>query len=64
MLNILKVMWDSTSIYTHWALNSKKLFQKIPTYMWSMCKLIMNYELIKNELKVNYELIGNELGFN
>jgi len=29
-----------------------------------MWKLIINYELIKNELKFNYELIGNELKLN
>jgi hypothetical protein len=55
MLNKLKVMWDSTSIYTHWAPSSKKLFKKISTYMcpnspmcnpclfmWPMTKLKMN----------------------
>ncbi len=36
MLNRLNVMCNSISIYTHWALNSKKLFKKLPTYMWPM----------------------------
>jgi hypothetical protein len=36
MLNTFKVMWDSTSIYTHWALSSKKFFLKLPTDMWPM----------------------------
>ncbi len=34
VLNRLKVMWDSTFIYTHWALCSNKLLNKLPTYMW------------------------------
>jgi hypothetical protein len=29
VLNILKVMSDSTSIYTHWAPSSKKLLKKL-----------------------------------
>jgi hypothetical protein len=36
VLNILKVMWHSTSIDIHWAPSSKELFEKLPTYMWSM----------------------------
>ncbi len=36
MLNTLKIMWDFTSIYTHWALSSMKLLKKLPTYMWPM----------------------------
>ncbi|CAK9191410.1 unnamed protein product [Sphagnum troendelagicum] len=33
MLNILKVMGNSTSIYTHWAPSSKKNCKKLPTYI-------------------------------
>ncbi len=36
VLNKLKVMWDSTSNYTHWALSSRKLLKKLPTFMWPM----------------------------
>ncbi len=36
MLNILKVMGNSTSIYTPWAPSSKKFFKKLLIYMWSM----------------------------
>jgi hypothetical protein len=32
MLNKLKIMGNSTFIYTHWAYSSKKL----PIYMWPM----------------------------
>jgi len=64
MLSKLKVTWDSSFIYTHWALSSRKLFRKLPTYMWPMFIHVwpmsihvgtnnMNYELIKSELKVN-----------
>jgi hypothetical protein len=74
VLKGLKVMWDSTSIYTHWAFNSKNFFKKLSTYIWPMfthvqpmLKLIMNYKLIiskLNELRFNYELIKNKLKFN
>jgi hypothetical protein len=73
-LNTLKVMWDSTSIYTHWDLAQGSFLKNFqPTcdpcspmcdpyapicgpclFMW---KLIVNYELIKNELEVNWNLI-------
>jgi hypothetical protein len=33
VLNKVKVMWDFTFIYTHWALNSNEHFKKLPTYM-------------------------------
>jgi hypothetical protein len=33
VLNIFKVMWDFTFIYTYWTCNSRKLFRKLPTYM-------------------------------
>jgi hypothetical protein len=36
MLNKLKVMWDSTFIYTHCAPNLKKFLKELPTYMWPM----------------------------
>jgi hypothetical protein len=36
VLNKLKIKWNSTSIYTHWALNSRKLLKKLSTYMWPM----------------------------
>jgi hypothetical protein len=59
----VKVMWDYTSINIHWAFSSKKLFKKLPTYMWPMfthvwpisihVELIINYELIMSELKIN-----------
>jgi len=29
VLNKLEVMWDFTSIYTHWAPSSKKLLKKL-----------------------------------
>jgi hypothetical protein len=33
MLNILKLMRNSTSIYTHWAPNSTMFLKKLPIYM-------------------------------
>ncbi len=36
VLNKLKVMSDFAFIYTHWALGSRKLLKKLPTYMWPM----------------------------
>jgi len=36
VLNKLKVMGNSTSIYTYWAPSSKKFLKKVPTYMWPM----------------------------
>jgi hypothetical protein len=36
VLNRLKVMWDSTSIYTHQTLSLRMFFKKLPTYMWPM----------------------------
>lgn len=32
----LEIMWDSISIYTHWAPSSKKFFKKLSTFMWPM----------------------------
>jgi hypothetical protein len=34
VLNRLKVMENSTFIYTHWPPSSNKFFKKISTYMW------------------------------
>jgi len=36
VLNRLKIIWDSTSIYTNWAPSSRKFLKKFPTYMWPM----------------------------
>jgi hypothetical protein len=36
VLNKLKVMENSTFIYSHWALSSKNFFKKLPTHMWPM----------------------------
>jgi hypothetical protein len=36
MLNKLKVMGNSTSIYTPWAPNIRKFIKKLPIYMWPM----------------------------
>jgi hypothetical protein len=36
ILNRLKVIRNFTSIYTHWALNSRKFLKKLPTYIWPM----------------------------
>ncbi len=55
VLNILKVMWNSIFIYTHWAPSSKKILKNILTYMCGPCpsmwEPIMNYELTTNALK-------------
>jgi hypothetical protein len=58
-INKLKVMWDSTSIYTHWAPSSKNfsknfLFTCGPCS--SMWELIVNYESSKNELEIKEKL--------
>jgi len=67
VLNKPKIMCDFTSTYTNWAPSSRKLFKKkFNLYVahvhlcssmcdpcLSMWKLIMNYKLIKNELKIN-----------
>ncbi len=46
--------------YTHWTPISKKKFNKLPTHMWPMfshvwpiCKLWMNYDSNKSELRFN-----------
>jgi hypothetical protein len=36
VLNKLKVIKDSTSIYTNWAPNSRNFFNKLPIYIWPM----------------------------
>jgi hypothetical protein len=36
VLNKLKIMWDSTFIYTHVAFNSRNFLKKLSTYMWPM----------------------------
>jgi hypothetical protein len=36
MLNKLKVMENSTFIYTHWAPSLKLFFEKLPTHMCPM----------------------------
>jgi hypothetical protein len=36
VLNKLKLIWDSTFIYTHYASNSKNFLKKLSTYMWPM----------------------------
>ncbi len=36
VLNRLKVMRNSTFIYTPWAPSSKKFFKKLPINMWPM----------------------------
>jgi hypothetical protein len=36
LLNKLKVMGNSTFIYTYQAPSSKKFFNKLPTHMWPM----------------------------
>ncbi len=43
VLNKLKVMRNSTSIYTHYALNLKKVLKKIPIYMWFMFAHVCPY---------------------
>ncbi len=47
MLNKLKVMKNSTYIYTPWAPSLRKLLKKLPIYMWPMCAHVhpcVNYE--------------------
>jgi hypothetical protein len=60
MLKKLKVMANSTSIYTPWAPNFKKYFKKFPMYTCGpyspMCANVhpcVNYEWTKIQLKVN-----------
>jgi hypothetical protein len=67
MLNILKVMKNSTSICTHWAPSLKKFFKKKSIYMWPMfthVRLGVNYEWTKTQLKVSLNLIKSELRIN
>jgi hypothetical protein len=47
VLNSLKM--DSTSIYTHWAPNSKMFIKKLPTHMWPM----FTHVWIKTQLEMN-----------
>jgi ATP adenylyltransferase/5',5'''-P-1,P-4-tetraphosphate phosphorylase II len=37
LLNKLKVMGNSTFIYTYMAFSSRKFLKKLLTYMWPMC---------------------------
>jgi hypothetical protein len=48
VLNKLKVMWDSTYIYTHWAPSLKIPLKKLPTYKWINKYLKANWKLIKS----------------
>jgi hypothetical protein len=60
MLNKLKVMGNFTFIY--WALNLRKIFKKLSTYMCPMSTHVypcVNYERIKIQLKMNWKLIKN-----
>jgi hypothetical protein len=63
MLNKLKVVINSTSIYNHWAPSSKNFFEKLPIYMspmcthvWTVSELKFNWEWTKTQLKVNFKL--------
>ncbi len=77
VLNVLKIMGNFNSIYTHWASNSKKIFKKPPTHMWPMFTMYahvhpyvthvypcVNYEWTNTSLKVNWNLIKSELKLN
>jgi hypothetical protein len=57
VLNKLKVMGNSTFIYTYSAPSSNKFLKKLPTYTWPMCELWINYEWTNIQLKLNWELI-------
>ncbi len=48
VLNKLKLIKNSTSIYGHWAFISRIFFKKLPTYMWPMFAHVhpcVNYEM-------------------
>jgi len=51
MLNMLKVIKIYILIYTHWAPSLKKIFKKLPIYMWPMCTHVWTM----NELKLNWK---------
>jgi hypothetical protein len=63
MLNKLKVMRKSTSIYTPWVPSSRKFLKKLSIYMWPMFTHVhpcVNYEWTKIQLRVNLNLIKSE----
>ncbi len=71
VLNKREVIENSTSIYTPWAPNSRKIFKKLPIYMWPMCthvwitnELIFNLKWTKTQLRVNLNLTKSELRMN
>jgi hypothetical protein len=71
MLNWLKVIANSTSIYTPWASSSRKFFQKLPIYMrpmfthvQTMNELILNWKWTKTQLRVKLDLNKSELKIN
>jgi hypothetical protein len=52
MLNTVKVMGNSTSIYTYWALSSKKW--PMLTHVRNMNEVKFNLKLIKIQVRVNW----------
>jgi len=71
VLNWLKVIANSTSIYTPWASSSRKFFQKLPIYMWpmfthvqTMNELRLNWKWTKIQLRVKLDLNKSELKIN
>jgi hypothetical protein len=53
VLNKLKVMGNSTFIYTYQAPSSKKFFLKTSKLHMAHVYLCVNYELTRNEFKLN-----------
>jgi hypothetical protein len=62
VLNKLKIVENSTFIYTPWALNSRKFFKKLSIYMWPMCAHVHPWTM--NELRFNLEWTKTQLGMN
>jgi hypothetical protein len=77
MLNKLKVMKNSTSIYTPWAPNSNFFWRNFQstcgpcspcaptcTHVWTMSELRLNWKWTKTQLRVNLHLIKSEMRVN
>ncbi len=52
VLNRPKIIRDSIFIYTHCALNSKKLFKKISTYVCPMFTNVLKYVHLTTSIHV------------
>jgi hypothetical protein len=59
VLNKLKIIWDSTFIYTHYVPNLEKLHKKLSAYLWPMFIHVQQCVVISIHVRINSELWVN-----